>query len=310
MSSSNNTRSGFQGRSANQPFTGAFQLSQCTVILFIWSMCCATARIVSDMYYSIVIKKAAIKTLDKKVNHADKRATHNAVERQRRECLNTKFQELAHALPSLQTVRRPSKSIIVQKCLDFVNSAAVKTDRYEKEIRHLRQQNEVLMAEVEKLRNHLEKSAESSPDELIMEAHTPPLEVSSSSETPSVGDFGRLSRQLSNSSFSSESLASPVITDIGKIDESQWHMPCGSESGSSDDNSSYEDDCEFGISLGNYNRKYTILFCVSIPILVDGVKNKSHCLVEYLSANFVSAMPYFEPSLEAISFENSLKGRL
>ncbi|RUS19255.1 hypothetical protein BC937DRAFT_87773 [Endogone sp. FLAS-F59071] len=252
MSFPNNARSGFQSRSANQPFTGAFQLSQ------------------------------NIKTLDKKVNHADKRATHNAVERQRRECLNTKFQELAHALPSLQTVRRPSKSIIVQKCLDFVNNTAVKTDRYEKEIRHLRQQNEVLMAEVEKLRNHLEKSAESSPDELIMEAHTPPLEVSTSSETPSVGDFGRLSRQLSTSSFSSDSLASPVIANIGKIDESQWHVPCGSESGSSDDNSSYEDECEFGISLGNYN--------------------------QYLSANFVPAMPpYFDPSLDTISFENSLK---
>jgi len=50
---------------------------------------------------------------------ADKRTAHNALERQRRENLNTKFQELAHTLPGLQTVRRPSKSMIVTKSLEF-----------------------------------------------------------------------------------------------------------------------------------------------------------------------------------------------
>ncbi|KAG2178409.1 hypothetical protein INT44_001561 [Umbelopsis vinacea] len=49
----------------------------------------------------------------------DKRTAHNALERQRRENLNTKFQELAHTLPGLQTVRRPSKSMIVSKSLEF-----------------------------------------------------------------------------------------------------------------------------------------------------------------------------------------------
>lgn len=50
---------------------------------------------------------------------ADRRSAHNALERQRREHLNTKFQELAHALPSLQNIRRPSKTMIVSKSLDF-----------------------------------------------------------------------------------------------------------------------------------------------------------------------------------------------
>jgi hypothetical protein len=53
---------------------------------------------------------------------ADKRTAHNALERQRRENLNTKFQELAHTLPGLQTVRRPSKSMIVTKSLEFGKS--------------------------------------------------------------------------------------------------------------------------------------------------------------------------------------------
>lgn len=50
---------------------------------------------------------------------ADRRSAHNALERQRRENLNIKFQELAHALPSLQSVRRPSKTMIVAKSLEF-----------------------------------------------------------------------------------------------------------------------------------------------------------------------------------------------
>lgn len=51
--------------------------------------------------------------------HNDRRSAHNALERQRREHLNVKFQQLAHALPSLQTVRRPSKTMIVAKSLEF-----------------------------------------------------------------------------------------------------------------------------------------------------------------------------------------------
>lgn len=50
---------------------------------------------------------------------ADRRSAHNALERQRRENLNIKFQELAHALPSLQSVRRPSKTMIVTKSLEY-----------------------------------------------------------------------------------------------------------------------------------------------------------------------------------------------
>lgn len=51
--------------------------------------------------------------------HNDRRSAHNALERQRREHLNVKFQQLAHALPALQTVRRPSKTMIVAKSLEF-----------------------------------------------------------------------------------------------------------------------------------------------------------------------------------------------
>ncbi len=58
--------------------------------------------------------KAASKSKPRKrVNTAEKRHQHNAIERQRRETLNGKFLSLARLLPSLASHRRPSKSAIV-----------------------------------------------------------------------------------------------------------------------------------------------------------------------------------------------------
>ncbi|CAG8673765.1 16029_t:CDS:2, partial [Acaulospora morrowiae] len=91
----------------------------------------------------------------KNTNSAERRANHNAVERARRECLNTKFQELAHALPSLAQVRRPSKSIIVQKSLDFIYTARQKDELHDKEMRSIRSENESLREEINKLREEL-----------------------------------------------------------------------------------------------------------------------------------------------------------
>lgn len=91
----------------------------------------------------------------KNTNSAERRANHNAVERARRECLNTKFQELAHALPSLAQVRRPSKSIIVQKSLEFIYNAQQKDKLHEKQIRGIRGENDTLREEINKLREQL-----------------------------------------------------------------------------------------------------------------------------------------------------------
>jgi regulator of replication initiation timing len=91
----------------------------------------------------------------KNTNSAERRANHNAVERARRECLNTKFQELAHALPSLAQVRRPSKSIIVQKSLDFIYTARQKDEMHDKEMRSIRNENDLLREEINKLREQL-----------------------------------------------------------------------------------------------------------------------------------------------------------
>lgn len=108
---------------------------------------------------------------------ADKRIAHNALERQRRENLNTKFQELAHTLPGLQTVRRPSKSMIVTKSLEFgktqvaltsmpplsiriqphqsfslVSQAKYREMKFQQELNQLRKQQKRLLSENQYLR--------------------------------------------------------------------------------------------------------------------------------------------------------------
>lgn len=56
----------------------------------------------------------------KRANTAEKRHQHNAIERARRETLNTKFLTLARLLPSLANHRRPSKSAIVNGSISHV----------------------------------------------------------------------------------------------------------------------------------------------------------------------------------------------
>lgn len=58
----------------------------------------------------------------KRVNTAEKRHQHNAIERARRETLNSKFLSLARLLPSLANHRRPSKSAIVNGSISHISN--------------------------------------------------------------------------------------------------------------------------------------------------------------------------------------------
>lgn len=80
--------------------------------------------------------------------NADKRATHNAVERARRESLNGRFTTLAESLPTMRHIKRPSKAMIVNKALDFVYDAQLRE-------RTLVQENNELRREVDQLRARL-----------------------------------------------------------------------------------------------------------------------------------------------------------
>jgi len=79
---------------------------------------------------------------------AAKRATHNAIERARRESLNGRFLELARALPNMANVKRPSKSSIVIKSLEYVYQAQSRE-------RQIQDENQRLSQELESLRQQL-----------------------------------------------------------------------------------------------------------------------------------------------------------
>ncbi|KAI8090671.1 hypothetical protein BDF21DRAFT_449716 [Thamnidium elegans] len=86
---------------------------------------------------------------DKKLlSKAERRAEHNAIERARRESLNTKFQSLAQILPNLNNYRRPSKSQIVEKALDWVKQSLSREERYRYQILQLQRENKRVMAQI------------------------------------------------------------------------------------------------------------------------------------------------------------------
>ncbi|KAI8327963.1 hypothetical protein BC941DRAFT_519514 [Chlamydoabsidia padenii] len=90
-------------------------------------------------------------------DNGDRRTAHNAIERQRRELLNSKFEQLAHALPGLQNVRRPSKSMIVSKSLEFVTKSVHRDSSYQNKIRQLRKEHDTLRKHTERSQHQLRK---------------------------------------------------------------------------------------------------------------------------------------------------------
>ncbi|KAJ6562230.1 hypothetical protein B0H19DRAFT_1143871 [Mycena capillaripes] len=106
----------------------------------------------SDYHTSLVIPSlpdyADAFSQKPKQNTAERRASHNAVERARRETLNARFLDLAALLPNLKHLRRPSKSAIVNSSIAHVRAAR----RY----RHLAsQQLRALNAECDMVRREV-----------------------------------------------------------------------------------------------------------------------------------------------------------
>ncbi|KAJ2691979.1 hypothetical protein H4R19_006244 [Coemansia spiralis] len=100
-------------------------------------------------------------------DHAQRRATHNAIERARRESLNGQFQDLASAVPALTQVRRPSKATIVEKSLDYIRTFKEHLGNRDQYIKKLQLRNLALHDEVNRLRSQLglEPLAETSEPE-------------------------------------------------------------------------------------------------------------------------------------------------
>ncbi|KAJ4483464.1 hypothetical protein J3R30DRAFT_3698280 [Lentinula aciculospora] len=85
---------------------------------------------------------------NRRINTAERRATHNAVERQRRENLNGRFLDLAAILPNLSQIRRPSKSAIVNSSIAYFHASRRHRLLASRELRLLKFETDALRREL------------------------------------------------------------------------------------------------------------------------------------------------------------------
>ncbi|KAG1173681.1 hypothetical protein G6F70_002573 [Rhizopus microsporus] len=154
----------------------------------------------------------------KYLTYLEKRSAHNALERQRREGLNSKFQELAHVLPSLQQVKRPSKSMIVAKSLEFVSTATKRESEYRDELLALRKENAQLLRQAslckKRRKEAIDQSRQSDAKQSVDSVLTPIIKSKSSA--------GKLKPQICEPSSSATPPPSPshLTKRKGSTDES------------------------------------------------------------------------------------------
>ncbi|KAH9987459.1 hypothetical protein BJV74DRAFT_498825 [Russula compacta] len=89
----------------------------------------------------------------RRANTAERRATHNAVERQRRETLNGRFLDLAALLPNLSQIRRPSKSAIVNSSIAHIHASRRHRAMASRELRILKLEADALRRELNEWRD-------------------------------------------------------------------------------------------------------------------------------------------------------------
>jgi hypothetical protein len=89
----------------------------------------------------------------RRANTAERRATHNAVERQRRETLNGRFLDLAALLPNLSQIRRPSKSSIVNSSIAHIQASRRHRQVASRELKMLKHEADALRREVNEWRD-------------------------------------------------------------------------------------------------------------------------------------------------------------
>ncbi|KAA1478329.1 hypothetical protein DENSPDRAFT_854889 [Dentipellis sp. KUC8613] len=89
----------------------------------------------------------------RRANTAERRATHNAVERQRRETLNGRFLDLAALLPNLSQIRRPSKSAIVNSSIAHIHASRRHRLMASRELRLLKLEADALRRELNEWRD-------------------------------------------------------------------------------------------------------------------------------------------------------------
>ncbi|KAG7091602.1 hypothetical protein E1B28_010621 [Marasmius oreades] len=90
----------------------------------------------------------------KKPSTEEQRATHNAVEKARRENLNESFLDLAKLIPSIAQHRKPSKALIITSSISYLHASRRHRAMAARELRSLHMEAENLRKEVNNWRDH------------------------------------------------------------------------------------------------------------------------------------------------------------
>jgi len=112
-----------------------------------------TTTTMNDFQSQIPPSSGVKRKPNRRANTAERRATHNAVERQRRETLNGRFLDLAALLPNLSQIRRPSKSSIVNSSIAHIQASRRHRLIASRELKMLKHEADALRREVNEWRD-------------------------------------------------------------------------------------------------------------------------------------------------------------
>jgi len=178
----------------------------------------------------IPLTSAGKRKPSRRANTAERRATHNAVERQRRETLNGRFLDLAALLPNLSQIRRPSKSSIVNSSIAHIHASRRYRLIAARELRAIKAEADALRRELNEWHERsgiprLEEPTRGDGFNLILSGEVEVVLPSTQHEDDqSMEDDGEDDLHYSRSSEDVEEVAHPTVNMI-KSNESPISAP-------------------------------------------------------------------------------------
>ncbi|KAF9071679.1 hypothetical protein BDP27DRAFT_1418786 [Rhodocollybia butyracea] len=146
---------------------------------------------------------------------AERRASHNAVERQRRDTLNGRFLDLAAILPNVSRIRRPSKSAIVNSSIAYLHASRRHRLLASRELRLLKFEADALRRELNDWRDRasirrVEEPIRSDAFSLILSGELEILPVEGDNEDGEEGEEDNSDHAFEASAASASMQSSPV----------------------------------------------------------------------------------------------------
>ncbi|KAI9139754.1 hypothetical protein BKA69DRAFT_1126314 [Paraphysoderma sedebokerense] len=171
----------------------------------------------------------------------EKRLLHNAMERQRRECLSNKFDELARSLPNIKDTTKLSRVVIIDKTIDYVSNSKNEIQKKQQKLSQLVESTKSLRDQVNQLRQQLgleaivfdESDLQIEADEFSRDDKDDSHSTASGSDRDNNGndnDMNLSEHDGSTGDDSSNSIESPIVQRIYNGDILDSPKPTGPSS--------------------------------------------------------------------------------